>query len=83
MDIFSLLCVLINGDVSHLKTMAFGRKASSIKPFSGYHYDAPISSTLPNTFLPEIVINRGELYYAGMRILFRSYLEFICNTIFS
>lgn len=65
-DIF-FFGIVINGDVSHLRAIPFGRKASSIKPFSGYHYDAPTSSTPANTFLPEIVINRRELRYSAVQ----------------
>lgn len=59
LGLFSLLYVVISGDVSHLKTVSFGRHTSPLKSFSGYHYDPPTTSTTPMTLLPEIIINRG------------------------
>lgn len=59
--LFSLFCVVIHGDVSSLKTFSFGRNHEQRKAFNGYYYNPPTTS-LPTTttFLPEIIINKGN-----------------------
>lgn len=61
LELFGLLCVAgINGDVSHIKAIPFGRQTSVRKTFGGYYYDSPTSLATSTTSLPEIIINRGE-----------------------
>lgn len=61
-ELFGLFCVMgITGDVSHLKSIPFSRHGSLLKTFSGYYYEPPTTATPTTAFLPEIIINKGEV----------------------